>query len=194
MIVLGIALAAGGRPTADAFAGTIKGSAVISAKADGPDFDCTITLTNTGGAGNDPIATFWLAWMPGADFLATSPISVTNPSGWTDMIMHIAGGSPDGYAIQWDALNPSDALAPGSSLVFGFKSADTSAMTLGNSLFQPTVPALTSTLFSQGPFSGDAIFLQVTPAAVPEPSSMALGNLAIGGTLAGRRLRREAKA
>ena len=110
IIALGIVLSTIGTLTAFSSAGTIDASAVITAKPDGSNFDYTIELTNTSGPGNDGIATFWFAWVPGADFLSTSPLSVSVPAGWKDVITH--GGTTDGYAIQYDALAPADALAP----------------------------------------------------------------------------------
>ncbi len=68
IIPLGIVLSAIGTFTPSASAGIIDASAVITAKPDGSDFDYTIKLTNTSGLGNDSIATFWFAWVPGAGF------------------------------------------------------------------------------------------------------------------------------
>ncbi len=81
-IPLGIVLSAMGMSMASASAGTIDASGVITAKPDGNDFDYTITLTNIGGTGSDSIATFWFAWVPGADFLPTNPLGVSQPFGW----------------------------------------------------------------------------------------------------------------
>jgi hypothetical protein len=191
IVFLGIALAAAGLPIADTTAGTINASATITATPDGPDYDYTITLTNTSGAGNDNIGTFWFGWVPGADFLATSPLSVTDPTGWKDTITH--GGSTDGYAIQYVAKTSADEIAPGNSLVFGFKSADTPADLMGNSVFYPTTPVLTSFVYSQGPFQGDGLQFTVTFASVPEPSSLVLGIIGVAGSLAFLRLRRRAR-
>ncbi len=100
---------------------TINASATISSVADGPDFKYTLTLNNA-ITSNSGIGTFWYAWVPGEDFLATSPISVTPPTGWTDNITH--GVSTDGYAIQFLASSPAYDVQPGSSLTFSFVSAD----------------------------------------------------------------------
>jgi hypothetical protein len=179
---------------APAGAGTIGASAVVTAAADGPNFDYTITLTNTSGAGNDSIGTFWFAWVPGADFMATSPISVTNPTGWKDTITHAPNTPTNGYAIEWVELNAGAAIAPGNSLVFRFTSADTPAELAGLSVFYPTTPVLTSVLYQGTPFQGDTrTFVPSFAAAVPEPSSLCLGLVAIAGSLAWRRLRRRAK-
>ena len=66
----------------------------------GPDFNYTINLANASSS-NAGIGTFWYAWVPGEDFLATSPISVSPPAGWTD---NITNARPvDGFAIQFVA-------------------------------------------------------------------------------------------
>jgi PEP-CTERM motif len=194
IILIVVALAATGLLTSIATAGTINASATITATPDGSDFDYTITLTNTSGTGNDNIATFWFAWVPGEDFLATQPISVTNPPGWTDVITHFPDTPTNGYAIQYNAGSAADDLVPGNSLVFAFKSADTPAGLMGNSVFYPTTPVLTSFVYSQGPLQGDGKQFLVTFASVPEPSSLVLGVVGVVGSLALRRLRRGATA
>ena len=75
-------------------ADSIIPSAVITSTP-GRDFKYDITLTNS-AASNAPIGTFWYAWIPGEDFLATSPISVTPPTGWVDNITHTTWEHPAG--------------------------------------------------------------------------------------------------
>jgi hypothetical protein len=187
IIFFGVALAMVGLFASDATAGTISASATITATPDGADFDYSIKLTNTSGAGNDTIGTFWFSWLPGQDFLATSPISVTNPSGWKDLITN--GGSGDGYAIQWEAKTSADLIAPGSSLVFAFKSADTPADLMGSSVFYSNTPVLTSFVYADKPFSSDGTPFLVGFSSVPEPSSLVLGTIGLIGAVALRRLR-----
>ncbi len=191
ILCFGLAVAVAGLLVVDATAGTIGASATITATPDGSDYDDSITLTNTSGAGDDNIATFWFGWVPGEDFLATKPLSVTVPSGWKDVISH--GAATDGYAIQFDALASANDLTPGNSLVFAFTSADTPAKLMGNSVFYPGTPALTSFVYSQGPFQGDHEQFVVRFASVPEPSSLMLGIIGVVGSLALRRLRRGAR-
>ena len=148
-------------------AGIIDASAVCTAEADGPNFDYTITLTNTSGVGNDPIGTFWFSWVPGADFMATSPLSVTNPTGWKDTITHFPNISSNGFAIQWVENNSAAAIAPGSSLVFKFTSVDTPAQITSNSIFDAGTPVLTSFVYSGTPFQGDSEQFVVSFASVP---------------------------
>jgi hypothetical protein len=134
------------------------------------DFDYTIKLTDAVTSTN-PIGTFWFAWVPGKDFMATSPISVTSPAGWSSMITNV--GSSDGFAIQWVAGSGS-ALQPGQSLTFQFESADSPSVLAGNSPFYSSTPTLTSTVYSGAPFSDSGDRFLVAPATVPEPSSLAL--------------------
>ena len=160
-----------------AFAGEISASATISSNPDGANFDYTINLTNTSsGASADPIATFWFSWVPGADFMNTAPVNVTNPAGWMDVVTN--GGTTDSFAIQFDSTTAANDLAPGASATFSFVSATTPAQLMGNSPFHSGSPELDSFVYSQGPLMGDGFgaFL-VTPAvsSVPEPSSLVLG-------------------
>src|SRR4051794_8641399 len=61
---------------------TINASGVISSTAAGAGFNYTITLANDRSS-NAGIGTFWYSWVPGEDFLAQSPTSVSPPPGWT---------------------------------------------------------------------------------------------------------------
>jgi len=151
------------------FAGLIA-SAELVATPQGSDFNYNITLQNTG---TTTVGTFWMGWVPGQDFMATSPISVTSPTGWTEAVTH--GGASDGYAIQWIA-NSSSLLAAGHSLTFSFVSADTPASVGGSSVFYPGTPTTTSFVYSGAPFSdgGYQFVGSVTTASVPEPSSLFL--------------------
>ena len=123
-----------------AFLATINASGVISSTAAGSNVNYTITLTNASSS-NSGIGTFWYAWVPGEDFLATSPISVSPPPGWTDNITNMGAG--DGFAIQFLANSPANDVRPGSSLNLSFESADSPASVNGNSVFFPGTPLLT---------------------------------------------------
>jgi hypothetical protein len=157
-------------------AGPLDVSATLSATPDGSDFDYTIVLKNASSS-TDSLETFWFGWVPGKDFLPTSPISVTPPTGWADRVTH--GGATDGFAIQF--VTSTDPLAPGQSLDFMFKSADTPAQIAGNSPFYPTIPAETSFVFQGAPFRGDSAEFRVR--STPEPSTLALAGVAALGVI-----------
>jgi hypothetical protein len=111
-----------------------------------------ITLNDTG---TTTVGTFWFAWVPGNDFLHTSPISVTSPTGWTSSITH--GGSGDGYAVRWLAGSQSSDVAAGDTLSgFSFTSNDPPSAVFGNSVFYPTTPVPTSFIYSGAPFQDPA--------------------------------------
>jgi uncharacterized protein YjdB len=128
----------------------ITPSGIISSTPNGANFDYTITLTNSNSS-NAGIGTFWYAWVPGQDYLATNPVSVTPPTGWTDNITNMGAG--DGYAIQYLANSSAYYVQPGSSLNFLFTSADTPASVEGDSKFYPGTPVGTSFVYPTGPFS-----------------------------------------
>ncbi len=137
-------------------------SAVISSKPDGANFDYTIQLTNSSSS-DASIGTFWYSWVPGEDFMATSPISETPPSGWTDSVTNMGPG--DGYAILFTSGASADNVQPGSTLAFNFTSADTPDEINGNSVFYPTTPVGTSYVYPVGPFSDGGHVFVVQPAA-----------------------------
>ena len=150
---------------------SIIANAQISGQAaGGGGYNYTITLNNT-AASTSPIGTFWYSWIPGEDFLPSSPTSVQPPTGWTDAITHF--GALDGYAIEFTASTP--LLSPGSSLAFKFSSPDSPAAIAGNSPFYPTTPTPVGTSFLYGgitPFSGASA--EIVVQSVPEPSSLGL--------------------
>src|SRR5262249_52595990 len=119
---------------------------------------------------NAGIGTFWFAWVPGEDLLATSPISVSPPSGWSDNITNMGAG--DGFAIQFLANSPANDVQPGSSLSFSFTSADSPASVIGNSVFFPGTPVGTSFVYPQGPFSdaGHQFVVPPAPTTIPIPT------------------------
>jgi Ca2+-binding RTX toxin-like protein len=132
-------------------------SALIAVSQLGSDWQYTITLDDTGST---PIGTFWFAWVPGEDFLASSPSSVFNPSAWNNTITH--GGSGDGYAIQFAATSPSNDLQPGDSIGFSFVSSDSPSSIFGNSVFYPSTPVTTSFVYSGASFSDAGFEFQAT--------------------------------
>jgi hypothetical protein len=104
----------------------ITASGVFSATPDGPNFDVSIQVSNS-NTSDSAIGTFWYAWIPVPDqnFLASRPISVTPPAGWTDKITN--DGPTDGFGIEFIASNSTSFIQPGSSLTFNFTTADSPA-------------------------------------------------------------------
>ncbi len=148
---------------------SIIANAQISGQAaGGGGYNYTITLNNT-AASTSPIGTFWYSWIPGEDFLPSSPTSVQPPTGWTDTITHNTFGA-DGYALEFIAS--SALINPGSSLAFKFSSPDSPAALAGNSPFYSTTPVGTSFLYGGAPFSGASA--EIVVQSVPEPSSLGL--------------------
>jgi hypothetical protein len=146
----------------------ITASAVISSAPAGADFNYTITLANSNSS-TSPVGTFWYAWnLPNVNYLATSPVSVTPPAGWSDQITNV--GPSDGYGIEYFANSSAYYLAPGASLTFKFTSADPPSSVNGNSPFYPGVPVNTSFVYPQGAFSDAGHEFVVTPVTTPTPT------------------------
>lgn len=184
-VVLGLGLC--GAPARAA----LMAEATISATDDGSSYDYSIVLTNTSTAG-EAIGTFWYAWIPGQDYLKTSPISTTSPAGWSATITHVPDVPTNGYAIAWTSgtfasNDPAFRLAAGDTATFGFRSVDAPAEVFGDSLFFDDPPVGTSFVYIGRQFGDPGFRLVVT--AVPEPSSLALASVA-GLAAAGAALRR----
>lgn len=160
--------------------GELMATARISAVANGPNFDYTISLTNTGSTN---IGTFWFAWTPPGmpieyDFLPSAPFSISQPAGW---LGPASPGFP-GYSIEFYNSTGSP-LAPGQTDTFRFSSPDSPA-TLQGSTFG--FPNTTSFIYEGSPLVGSTV--RVNPVFVPEPgSSFALLTIGYAGLLALRR-------
>ncbi len=161
---------------------TIQANATLSDIASGLNYDYTIDLNNTVSS-TSPIETLWFAWVPGQNFLPTSPLTVQPPTGWTATIT--GGGPGDGYGIEF--VTSTSPVTPGNSLLFNFSSTDTPAELAGNSPAHPGTPVGTSFVYSGAPFSGSSASFVVQP--VPEPSSFGL--LLLGGLFLWRMKRRD---
>jgi len=163
---------------APASAANITASATLTSAPNGSNFDYTITLNNS-STSDASIGTFWYAWVPGKDFLATSPTAIVSPTGWTALVTHVPNVPTNGFAIQWTtgaAVSPNN-VAIGGSKVFKFTSADTPAQIAGESIFYAGTPVGLSVVYPGAPFSdaGHNLVAQ----SVPEPSSAALGALGL---------------
>lgn len=149
----------------------------------GSDFNYSVTLTDSG---SDSIGTFWYSWIPGQDYMASSPVApVASPAGWSAIITH--GGASDGYAIQWIADSVASEISPGGELTFSFVSPDDFAAITGTSPYYAGAPVGTSFVYSGGPFSGSSDRFIVS---APEPGCISLLAFSAMGIL-NRRLRRE---
>jgi Bacterial Ig-like domain (group 2) len=173
----------------------IAASGVISSAPDGNNYDYTIGLTNSSQS-DSGIGTFDFASVGSQDYLATNPLSVTPPTGWTYEIT--SNGTGDGYSIEFTASSSAYYIQPGSSMSFLFTSADTPGSVGGNSQFYPGVPVGTSVVFPAGSLSDSGhelvvlpvaiASITVTPVAASVPSGetdqfTAIGNLTDNSTL-----------
>jgi hypothetical protein len=142
----------------------LAATATISAVPNGPNFDYTISLTNTGTSN---IGTFWFGWTPPGmpfeyDFLPFAPSSISEPTGWT-------GPAPfgfPGYSIEYYNVSGS-LIAPGQIGTFHFSSHDSPTTLQGSSI---GFPITTSFIYSGLPESGPTA--RVNPVFVPEPASL----------------------
>jgi hypothetical protein len=149
----------------------ITASGVISSTPDGAAYDYSIALSNSGSS-SAAVGTFWFAWIavPFGDFLATRPISVTPPAGWTDSITH--SGASDGYGILFTANGSASYVQPGSSLDFQFTSADTPASVDGDSKYYAGTPVGTSVVYPTFAYSDTGhqfVVTQGSTASGPPP-------------------------
>ena len=188
-----------------ALASGIDSSASVVGTPAGSSFNYSLTLNNSASS-TDSIGTLWFAWVPGADFLPTSPSSIVAPTGWTANVTN--EGPNDGFAIQYVASSAAFDLAPGKSLSgFGFTSVDTPAQLAGNSPFFPTIPATTSFVYQGGPLVGDSDqfvasvstapsqapvspVTEAAPSTVPEPSSLLIGVFVVTASFTYMRMKR----
>jgi hypothetical protein len=189
-LLLGIVLSTG-LMAMPASAGYVV-SANLTSTPDGANFDYKIVLTNA-TTSTLPLGTFWFSWVPGEDFMSVSPTNIVNPTGWNDLITN--GGPSDGFAIQWVASSSSFAIAPGASLTFAFTSSETLAQIEGSSPSHPSSLETTAFVYTGAPLADPGAELNVVgPAAVPEPSSLALCGIAGVVGLVVARARRQASA
>lgn len=138
-----------------------------------PVYHYSITVNDTGTTN---IGTFWFAWVPGADFLPTSPSAVSNPTGWTNTLTG-TNNSTDGTAIEWVAS--SNAITPGHSLGgFDFTTTDSPTVLAGNAPTHPANKVLTSFIYSGAPFSDAGVQFDVAPAATTAASTTTLNTSA----------------
>jgi hypothetical protein len=141
--------------------------------------------------GTTDLGTFWFSWVPGEDFMPTSPASVTSAAGWNETVT--SGGAGDGYAIQWVA-GGGFALTPGESVAgFSFDSATSPTTMAGASPFHSSEQILTSFVYIGAPLTDPGFQFQVTQvaAATPEPATAALAFVCGGILIVMQRIRRK---
>src|SRR5271156_4471203 len=126
-------------------------ASIVATQLTSTTYQYALTVTDTAAApatSSNQVGTFWYAWVPGADYLDTTPLSVSSPTGWTDQIVH--AGSGDGYSVQWVAS--SNAIQAGKSLSgFDFTSTDTPTQVFGKSSFYPSVNVNTAFVYAGAP-------------------------------------------
>jgi hypothetical protein len=144
--------------------GTPVFSQMSSQAIGGGAYHYDIVLSNIS---QDPVGTFWFAWVPGMDFLPSMPVNIQPPPSW----IYILNGGP-GYSINFYANPHEAALQPGDALTFGFDSMDSPETLAGNSPFFPTYPILTSVVYTGAPLSGPEFVFVVE--SVPEPTTTIL--------------------
>jgi hypothetical protein len=146
----------------------------------GTNFNYAITLHDTG---TTTIGSFWYSWIPGYDFLPSTPASAPSPTGWSSNIIS-ASPPDDGGSIQWIASGSANYIQPGGSLTFNFSSPDNFASVTGTSPYSPYAVG-TSYIYSHGLFSDGGYQFVV---AAPEPASASL--LGVAGVMLLKRRRR----
>ncbi|MDB5174010.1 MAG: hypothetical protein JWN51_2783 [Phycisphaerales bacterium] len=173
MAVIGICLS-----QAPAF-GAIGATSTISSQQTGPNtYKYSLTLTDTGTTN---IGTFWFGWIPAYDLLPTAPLSISSPTAqWTGI------DAPDIFgvaSVQW--VNATTPLQPGQTLSgFTFTTTDPPSVLAGRSLLN--LETGRSYVYIGAPET-DPGFTFVPTTVTPEPASLALLPLALGGLLARRK-------
>jgi hypothetical protein len=163
-----------------ALAQTSASATIAEVGHSGSNYEYSIDLTNTGSTG---IETYWYSWVPGQNYLPSTPSNFTEPGGWNAPTVTGGGNSTDGKAIRWES---STGLAAGDSATFTFWIADAPSVIFGNSPFHGGPPIGTSFVYSGIFPSGTSHEFVTQP--VPGPSSaLAL----VGGLIGFARRRRK---
>lgn len=140
--------------------GSVHASGQITGVQTGSVYHYSLTLDNSGKVGDDAINTFWFAWVPGQNFLPSSPSNIQSPPGWVATVT--TGGSGDGYGIQWRNV-AGIALAIGEKFTqLSFDLTNAPVELAGNSLFHTNTPVGTSFVYSGAPLSGSSAQFVVT--------------------------------
>jgi hypothetical protein len=133
---------------------------ILYAEVNASSYRYSLDLQNNG---TTTIGTFWYSWVPGEDFLPSSPTNVVSPAGWTSTIT--GGGSDNGYAIEWTTSSP---IAAGSVVSgFGFDSPDAPTVLLEVSPAHPTHTVGTTFVYQGAALVGTGFQFSVEPVAHP---------------------------
>jgi len=157
LVVAFLAFHAGGSPV---WAALHANADILFAKVDATTYRYSIDLQNTG---TTTIGTFWYAWVPGEDFLPTSPTNIQSPTGWSAFIT--GGGANNGFAIEWLADDPIAASTVQGG--FGFDAVDSPTQLLGHSPTHPTQNVGTSFVYEAAPLADPGFQFTVNPVAHP---------------------------
>jgi hypothetical protein len=123
-----------------------------------PVYHYDITVTDTGSTN---VGSFWFGWIPGDNFLPTTPSAASSPAGWSNANI-LAANAFDGASIQWVAS--SSPITPGHSLSgFDFTTTDSPTALAANSKAHPLAHAMTSFVYSGGLFSDAGLQITVAP-------------------------------
>jgi hypothetical protein len=161
--------------------GDLSATATISTSQTSAPFNYTIHLNNTG---DTDIGTLWFGWIPGYDFMNTSPTNISVPAGW----LAYSPGGAGAYSLEMYNYSGS-AIAPGDTGTFSFTSTETPTQLKGDSLFGNKVT--TSFVYVGYPQYDPGYQFNVT--VVPEPSTLLLAGIGgLTGLLAWRRRRGQA--
>ena len=156
--------------------GQVSATATMTAVPDGGNYDYTITLNNTGTSN---IEVFWFAWLPGYDFLTSSPTVTKTPTNWTTFVE--SGGYYGGYSIEFYDTGSTSPLAPDrSSSAFQFTSPDSPSILSANDPIFGYYPTTFSYVYQGAALASPSATINGIPiTTVAEPSSVIL--LAFGG-------------
>jgi hypothetical protein len=156
----------------------------------GGQFQYNIALKNT-SADSTKIGSFWFSWIPGYDFLAANPTTITQPTGWTESIENIFGAG-NGYSIEWvNGGGAADQLSAGSIDNFSFQSTETPTQMQGQGSgpIGQFYTQTTSYVYAGAPQApGDSgFFMSSLPVSVPEPMSLSVVVIGAAGLMLRRR-------
>jgi uncharacterized protein (TIGR03382 family) len=152
--------------------GQLGGSAIVT-PTPGPGAGVWTYAISVNNTGTTPIGTLWFAWIPGQNYLFSTPSSISSPAGWTSSTF----GSGSNVSVRWTASGTATDINAGNSLGgFSFISTMSPTQMASNSP-NFNVPVTTSFFYSGAAFS-DAGFRFVAP-VVPTPSAAAVGLLGL---------------